>query len=901
MLSWMLAAAAHAATLPGVAVPFEVDDQGRWVLASDLPDPLAQAGAQPGWVLLEVDGVPFEDPGAVQRRIAAGPSRKVQLLFSMVPPDAEAPVQDGTAPIYDETLLVARRAPLVHVLQEATVPWPDGLAAPVSDWREDWTGAPVLLDANRVEWRFDAEAGGLFRTNAEEWSEHGIPSVFWELSKSTWVLDDGNRLSRGNVDWAREQIGDAARVSSFRSSAGEHLVRTGDSGLTVWSVTFPRGVPNLPTCQPRVPETCLTSGMQILDTMGDRTGAPEEALRQLGIACANGVHRACYESVALEEPSNAAMVDRCINGEVTACNSVARDRFEFDPDNPDDLVLGLLEYACELEGSGSLGERLRRLEDVGAGCIMLSEAYDAKSMPDLALLNLDHACVLGRADACEEASERRQAAFAARMVRECEDPNLPIAASCVDLGRLLQETEVTISELDDFDAFLRGCSLGAVDGCILLGDYVDRWGIAHPRVKQAEAQLGTSCAQGNARACVGAAHLLVRHEPRTTAYGEALTLFSGACDEGLGEGCVAGAEQRRIGQARRVEAPSQVDMWNAACDRNTPDGCAGLGDRLAKSRNALDGAFTAYTRACELGHPHSCSELGMLVQRRHTPWEGEEPADSYLRRGCENGDPEGCYWLAEDELPRKGEPAEPTYLLLDQSCEGEYGEGCAELADVHLDRRTSFDDEIAARHLDTACANGFYDSCRILGGMYLRGKGVERDRQRATELLERFRFNAKRKHLRMGAAVGLPYLLGLEGEIVLPIPVGPAISINGHYSYVPLAGGPLYVLDGDSITLANLTSSGFGARLYPNHQARGLYGAVGLHTLTATNNDGSRSRSGWNARVGVRSQTKSFYTSLEIGMGQYGLLDLNDFDDLEQGVFPVILPAVGFSMGLALL
>ena len=45
----------------------------------------------------------------------------------------------------------------------------------------------------------------------------------------------------------------------------------------------------------------------------------------------------------------------------------------------------------------------------------------------------------------------------------------------------------------------------------------------------------------------------------------------------------------------------------------------------------------------------------------------------------------------------------------------------------------SFDDEIAAGHLDRACANAEFESCKALGQMYLRGKGVEKDRLKAKE------------------------------------------------------------------------------------------------------------------------------------------------------------------------
>src|SRR4029453_4201464 len=98
-------------------------------------------------------------------------------------------------------------------------------------------------------------------------------------------------------------------------------------------------------------------------------------------------------------------------------------------------------------------------------------------------------------------------------------------------------------------------------------------------------------------------------------------------------------------------------------------------------------------------------------------------------------------------------------------------------AQVHLDRDTSFDDEIAARHLDSACANGHYESCRTLGYMYLNGKGVEAKPHRAVEPLQMFRQNAPRKYVRIGAQLGFPSLAAGSLELVVPIPVGPALTV----------------------------------------------------------------------------------------------------------------------------
>ncbi|MEQ1571671.1 MAG: tetratricopeptide repeat protein, partial [Myxococcota bacterium] len=805
-----------------------------------------------------------------------------------------------------EAVLVVRRAELVRAEQAEVVAWPSQFAVPARGWHEDFTGAPVVADNSGGHWRLDPITADWTSIEPAERPTLALPTVFWSLSSASWVFLRPADVASGGTEFAREVLANAARYRGFHGRTGDSLLVPGAAGVEVLTIDWPYRTPALPTCSAAVPETCLSSGRQIAAELSALPGALDEATRQLNLACSSGIHRGCYEVVGLQEPAKAADVATCVNGDLGACNRIGAERLDRDPSAPEPLVIGLLEYSCALEGSGTLGQRLRRLEDVGAGCMMLVSAYDALKMPDQALLNLDQACVLGRSDACDRATERRELAFAARTVRECEDEALPNAASCVDLGKLLQTKPVAAAKLDDFGAFLRGCTLGAAEGCLLLGDYVDRWGIEHPRVVEAENLLLTSCNAGEMRACLGAGDLLVRHEPRTDAYGQALLLFDRACDAGLGAACVDGATQRRIGDARKVEAPPQQEMWTAACSLHSAPGCAGLGERMSRDKDLWPDAYTAWTKACDLGSPTSCSNLGELVRNKHEPlFDGEQPFDSYLRRGCDNGDPEGCFLLAEDALPKAGQPDEPTYLLLERSCEGEFGPGCAELATVHLGRETNFDEEIAARHFDTACENGHYESCKSLGLMYLKGKGVERDRAKANELLDRFRLNARPKYLRVGLQAGLPSVVGAEGELILPIPFGPAIGVSGGYSYVPGGGGVLLLAKGaDQVTPApDLTVMGATVRVFPNHQARGVYVAAGIHQLTPSGSgvDAAKyQRMGYSGKFGMRNDAKLLYSGVEFGMGVFEAVDPYDFDpDADHAAIPLLLPTVALSFGLA--
>ena len=884
-------APAAAADLPGVPLSFDVTAEGRWVLPQDLPARFSEAGVQPGWPLVAVDGLSMDLPDAVRRRVADGPARAIQLEFD---------TDEG------EVVVVVRRSPLVRIEEVGLLPWPAGYAVGTVDWYLDRSGKPRLMDGAGSQWMFDPRSGAQtpLPKDTPEAELRGIPGVWWELSDADWALVRGESVEVRQRDALRQRFTEAARVTSFQGGAGDHLLLPTHEGLEVYSVGWPGGVPGLPECTPEVPETCLVAGREVAATLLDRRGGRDEALRNLGLACDAGVYRACLEAVVLEEPHLAEVAGKCGARDVNACHDIGRRRLERDPDASDALMIGVLEYACDVDASGSLGERLRRLEDVGEGCVMLAAAHDRAAAPDRALISLDQACMLGRVDACEEASQRRADAFALKTARECEAPDLPLASSCVQLGDLLQDGPLSATELDGFGAYLRACELGEEDGCKRLGDYVDRWGIEHTRVVSAERELRSACDRGEQRACVGTAHLLVRHEPRTDAYGQALELFAAACAEGQASGCIAGAEQRRIGTARKAAAPEPEAMWQTACDLGSTEGCTGLGERLSRSRKAWDRAFTAWTQACDNGGAAACTDLGRFVTEKHDPaWPGEQPADDYLTRGCDNGDAEGCFWLAENDLPKKGDPPEPAYLLLEQSCDGDFGLACATLGEVHLQRKTSFDDEIAAGRLESACDNGHFESCKELGGMYQRGQGVEKDRVRAREFRQRFSVNAERKHARLGLHLGFPYIAGAEAELVAPIPAGPALSITGSYSYMPKFGGVMEQLVGEEYpaNLPDLWYVDAGVRLYPNNKARGIYVMAGVHQIEAIGGDLSTplTRQGPSARFGMYNENNFVYTRVEMGIAQYGLIHLADFDEDETSSFPLIQATLGVSVGLA--
>jgi hypothetical protein len=92
-----------------------------------------------------------------------------------------------------------------------------------------------------------------------------------------------------------------------------------------------------------------------------------------------------------------------------------------------------------------------------------------------------------------------------------------------------------------------------------------------------------------------------------------------------------------------------------------------------------------------------------------------------------------------------------------------------------------------------------------------------------------------------------------------------------------------------------------GLRVYPNNKARGLFGMVGVHRLEALNGalKDPIARQGGSLRLGIHNDSRWTYTRVEMGIGQYGLVNLNDFDEDEAGTFPLIQATLGLSVGLA--
>lgn len=755
----------------------------------------------------------------------------------------------------------------VELVYRETLPWPAGFDGERPHWQTNRYGQVLLVDRKEATWAVD-QAGRAVRplASGDTSTAYRFPLKYLERWSKDWVVvrDGSTRPLAQGPDFTG-----AALLTRWGDDERDALLRLERSGIEVWTVSPPAGVRDFPSCYASVPESCLATGVTLLKEYAGDADAAKIARAQIARACSDGVVRACFMGEALDDGRNAPAARSCLDGDAEACATVGGAVYAESKMKGESSVAGerMLEHACN--------------EGVAAACSEAAQMFDERDLPHNALLMLDRACVSGDRAACDEVEERRDKAFALGIAKAClKDEPDPIG--CITLAQFLEEKPVDGVGIDAFGAWSRACSGGEDPACRAMAPYVDRWGMDDTRVKSATDDLLGACESGRGQACVGAAHLLVRLDTRDPGYAKARELYVRSCEAGEIQGCLSGAAQSWTGTAKRLELPGSEDLYRKACDADSPSGCAGLGRELAADKGRTAEAVQVLDKGCELGSASACTQLGRLAQQgRH---KSDLDPQAIFQKGCDEGEPEACYRLGaaltKGEIAQKETPALAAY---ETACEGGYTAACEEVGRSHLARGTHYEAGIAAGYFDTACDAGRTDACSELGHLYKAGKGVERDRKLGRELLVKAGELQPVKHVRLGGRIGFLNILGVDTEVVLPIPVGPAISVGGDFSYLP------------GTDQLSMTYVGPTVRVYPSHAARGLYGAAGWHQFRINAKGETTTNAGFNGRVGVRVQQGTTFGGVEIGLAS---VDAPRVQEIIRPI-PLVVPVFGVSGGVA--
>ena len=437
-------------------------------------------------------------------------------------------------------------------------------------------------------------------------------------------------------------------------------------------------------CAQEDPMSCLVLGRRVwLD--GD-VAAPE----LLGQACALGKNTACGERLIIEMAAGrGGEEDIAALMEFPGWWSHPRMRFQ------EGMAEGLYETGRHLASGGSLQSSPPGGKEYATMTRALGRAL------------LSRSCDEGYPEACALYEETSPQAIAARAAHR----------------------EAVLADPAQWEG---GCTEGIGRACFLLAETTNDCFTKMPLLFQ-------GCTRDEPAACAAwAVEIIIQNNHPT----EAL-VSSGSCAENT-----SGTEHppSQLSQQASQALHAGVSGLTTACARGDAEACHRLGrlrgglhfDTFEARTSAVRSirsdkiAVEALERACEgLGPGEACIALGQVYEsghigpkpRTHSFPRDQQRAAALYSAACEAGDTNGCVagaWQAW----RHGDRRDGLDRLL-AACQTTHPDVCYPLAHQLRDK-TDFADVGAAAE-QSACEQGFTDSCHELGVRLESGRGVTRD------------------------------------------------------------------------------------------------------------------------------------------------------------------------------
>ena len=168
--------------------------------------------------------------------------------------------------------------------------------------------------------------------------------------------------------------------------------------------------------------------------------------------------------------------------------------------------------------------------------------------------------------------------------------------------------------------------------------------------------------------------------------------------------------QKKFAEARPLLSKACASGKWDACDMLTIMYVVGLGGLPARSSMVgapFSEAVPVFERACERGEAVACSHLGYMYENSVGVAENHANEQTFYSKGCDGGEAFACNELGIEH---------------DVSCQV---------------RKSASDCSVAVSLYAKSCDLGFAKGCQLLGSMYHRGAGVERDDVRAEALFRK--------------------------------------------------------------------------------------------------------------------------------------------------------------------
>jgi hypothetical protein len=195
--------------------------------------------------------------------------------------------------------------------------------------------------------------------------------------------------------------------------------------------------------------------------------------------------------------------------------------------------------------------------------------------------------------------------------------------------------------------------------------------------------------------------------------------------------CVKGTEQPH--QCR----PGDGGECAAQCEAGDAESCSILGsmhwrgDGVAKDWGR---SVELHRRACEEGVARSCRYAGNSLRTGRGTKKDLRAAATLLARACDAGDGLGCVELGRVMIEKRDN--DDALILFRRACYGGEYEGCSEIGVMYKDGSGGLrkNPKLAAKFFEKGCKEGSLLACTELADAYAGGRGVKRDRVRASEL-----------------------------------------------------------------------------------------------------------------------------------------------------------------------
>ena len=187
-------------------------------------------------------------------------------------------------------------------------------------------------------------------------------------------------------------------------------------------------------------------------------------------------------------------------------------------------------------------------------------------------------------------------------------------------------------------------------------------------------------------------------------------------------------------------APGDAADCRAQCEAGDAESCSILGSMHWRGDGVKKDwarSYALHVKACDAGVARSCRYAGNSLRTGRGAKKDPKAAAAILEKACSAGDGLGCVELGR--LERDRDRGDAAVIQFRRACYGGEYEGCAELGTMYKTGSGGLrkNPKIAAKFFEKGCKEGSMLACTELAEAHAKGRGVKRDKAKASELYQR--------------------------------------------------------------------------------------------------------------------------------------------------------------------